>query len=135
LTFLPILARPGGFDVCFDNVDGDIMDAAQLSLNQFARVAIRSYIPIYNQPDAPGPRNLWQLVAKNVNIKRFVVSDYRKQFGQGVEELQQWVSEGRIKFEQEVVEGLDNVLSVFLRLFDDSNHKKLMIRIPEDRAL
>ena len=63
------------------------------------------------------------------------MSDYRKQFGQGVEELQQWVSEDRIKLKDEVVEGLDNVLSAFLKYFDGSNNEKLMIRIPEDRVL
>jgi NADPH-dependent curcumin reductase CurA len=124
-------ACPQGVDVYFDNVGGEILDAALLCLNQFARVAVCGWISTYNVADAPGPRNLWQLVARSVTIQGFTVLDYMDRFGEGVEQLAEWLMAGKIKYREEVVDGLDNILPTFLRLFDGSNQGKLIIRIPE----
>ena len=116
----------------FDNVGGEIFDAALLCLNKFARVAVCGWISTYNVPDAPGPTNLWQLVAQSVTIQGFVVIDYMDRFGEGIAQLAEWVMAGDIKFREEVVDGLDNILPAFLKLFDGSNQGKLLIRIPEE---
>ena len=125
-------ACPEGVDVYFDNVGGEILDAALLCLNKFARVAVCGWISTYNVPDAPGPANLWQLVAQSVTIQGFVVIDYMDRFGEGIAQLAEWVMAGDIKFKEEVVDGLDNILPAFLKLFDGSNQGKLLIRIPEE---
>ena len=125
-------ACPEGVDVYFDNVGGEILDAALLCLNKFARVAVCGWISTYNVPDAPGPTNLWQLVAQSVTIQGFVVIDYMDRFGEGIAQLAEWVMAGDIKFREEVVDGLDNILPAFLKLFDGSNQGKLLIRIPEE---
>ncbi|MEZ5571527.1 MAG: NADP-dependent oxidoreductase [Halioglobus sp.] len=125
-------ACPGGVDVYFDNVGGEIFDATLLCLNKFARVAVCGWISTYNTPDAPGPRNLWQLVAESVTIQGFTVLDYLDRFAEGIGQLAQWVMAGELKYREEVVDGLDNVLPTFLRLFDGSNQGKLVIRLPEE---
>lgn len=125
-------ACPDGVDVYFDNVGGEILDAALLCLNKFARVAVCGWISTYNVADAPGPTNLWQLVAQSVTIQGFVVIDYMDRFGEGIAQLAEWVMAGDIKFREEVVDGLDNILPTFLKLFDGSNQGKLVIRIPEE---
>jgi NADPH-dependent curcumin reductase CurA len=125
-------ACPDGVDVYFDNVGGEILDAALLCLNKFARVAVCGWISTYNVPDAPGPTNLWQLVAQSVTIQGFVVIDYMDRFGEGIAQLAEWVMAGDIKFREEIVDGLDNILPAFLKLFDGSNQGKLLIRIPEE---
>ena len=124
-------ACPEGVDVYFDNVGGEILDAALLCLNKFARVAVCGWISTYNTPNAPGPTNLWQLVAESVTIQGFVVLDYMDRFPEGVAQLAEWLMAGEIRFREEVVDGLDNVLPTFLKLFDGSNQGKLVIRIPE----
>lgn len=126
-------ACPDGVDVYFDNVGGEILEAALACLNKFARVAVCGWISTYNIPDAPGPQasKLWQLVANSVTIRGFVVIDYMDRFAEGVEQLAQWVMEGKLKYREEVVDGLDNILPTFLQLFDGSNQGKLVIRIPE----
>lgn len=124
-------ACPAGVDVYFDNVGGEILDAALLCLNKHARVAVCGWISTYNVADAPGPTNLWQLVAKSVTIQGFVVIDYMDRFGEGVAQLAEWLMAGKLQFREEVVDGLDNVLPTFLKLFDGSNQGKLVIRIPE----
>ena len=124
-------ACPQGVDVYFDNVGGDILDAALMCLNKFARVAVCGWISTYNDPDAPGPKNLWQLVAQSVTVQGFVVLDYQDRFSEGIEQLAGWVMAGKLKFREDIVDGLDNVLPTFLRLFDGSNSGKLIIRNPE----
>ncbi|MFT4614958.1 MAG: NADPH-dependent curcumin reductase CurA [Bacteroidia bacterium] len=125
-------ACPDGVDVYFDNVGGEILDAALLCLNKYARVAVCGWISTYNIPDAPGPKNLWQLVAQSVTVQGFVVIDYLDRFPEGIAQLAEWVVSGQLKFREEIVDGLDNTLPTFLRLFDGSNKGKLVIRIPED---
>jgi NADPH-dependent curcumin reductase CurA len=124
-------ACPEGVDVYFDNVGGEILDAALLCLNKYARVAVCGWISTYNTADAPGPTNLWQLVAQSITIRGFVILDYLERFPEGIAQLAEWVMTGQLKFREEVVDGLDNVLPTFLRLFDGSNQGKLVIRIPE----
>jgi len=126
-------ACPAGVDIYFDNVGGDMLEAALACLNRFARVVVCGWISTYNDRDAPGPsaRSLWQLVANSVTIQGFVVLDYLDRFGEGVAQLAEWLVAGRLQFREEVVDGLDNVLPAFLRLFDGSNRGKLLLRIPE----
>lgn len=125
-------ACPDGVDVYFDNVGGEIFDAALLCLNKFARVAVCGWISTYNEPDAPGPKNLWQLVAESVTIQGFVVIDYMERFSEGIAQLAEWVMAGKLQFREDVVDGLDNILPAFLKLFDGSNQGKLVVRLPED---
>ncbi|MEH6635641.1 MAG: NADP-dependent oxidoreductase [Halioglobus sp.] len=122
---------PNGVDVYFDNVGGEILDAALLCLNKFARVAVCGWISTYNIPHAPGPVNLWQLVAQSVTVQGFVILDYLDRFPEGIGQLLAWFAAGDIKCREELVDGLDQVLPTFLRLFDGSNQGKLVIRIPQ----
>ena len=124
-------ACPDGVDVYFDNVGGDILDAALLCLSKHARVAVCGWISSYNSDQAPHLKNLWQLVAESVTVQGFVVLDYLERFPEGIAQLTEWVMSGQLKFREDVVDGLDQVLPTFLRLFDGSNQGKLVIRIPE----
>ena len=126
-------ACPAGVDVYFDNVGGEILEAALLALNKFARVAVCGWISSYNDKESEknGPANLWQLVAKSVRIEGFVVLDYVDRFPEGIGQLVEWVMAGKIKFKEEVVDGLDNILPTFRKLFDGSNQGKLIMHLPD----
>jgi NADPH-dependent curcumin reductase CurA len=71
-------------------------------------------------------------VAESVTLQGFTVLDYMDRFGEGVAQLAQWVTAGELKYREEIVDGLDNILPTFLRLFDGSNQGKLIIRIAEN---
>ena len=124
-------ACPDGVDVYFDNVGGDILDAALANMNKHGRVAVCGWISTYNSAELPPLKNLWQLVAESVTMQGFVVLDYLERFPEGIAQLAQWVMTGQLQFREEIVDGLDEVLPTFLRLFDGSNQGKLVIRIPE----
>ncbi len=124
-------ACPEGVDMYFDNVGGEILEAALLCLNQFARVTVCGWISSYNDQQAPAVSNLWQLVARSVTMRGFAVPDYVARFPEGVAQLAEWVMAGKIHFREDVIDGLENVLPTFMRLFDGSNQGKLVLRIPE----
>ncbi len=60
-------------------------------------------------------------MAKSVTIHGFTVLDYLDRFGEGIGQLVQWLMAGKLYYREEIVDGLDNILPTFLRLFDGSN--------------
>ncbi|TDG14856.1 NADP-dependent oxidoreductase [Seongchinamella unica] len=125
-------ACPDGVDVYFDNVGGEILDAALRQMNRFGRVVVCGWIASYNADEVPHLKNLWQLVARSVTLRGFVVLDFLERFPEGVAQLAQWVMDGKLQSREEIIDGLDNVLPGFLRLFNGSNQGKLVLRIPEE---
>lgn len=128
----PALARacPNGIDVYFDNVGGEQLDAALARINLHARVVICGFISQYNSEEpASGPRNYTALLVQRARMEGFLVLDYVKEFEPAVIELAQWVLAGKIKYREDVVDGLENAPSALLRLFDGSNTGKLIIKI------
>jgi NADPH:quinone reductase len=125
-------ACPGGVDVYFDNVGGDILDATLSRMNKHGRIAVCGWISTYNADELPHLKNLWQLVAESLTLQGFVVLDYLDRFPEGIAQLVEWMMEGKLKFREEQVDGLDNVLPTFLKLFDGSNQGKLVLRLPEE---
>lgn len=123
-------ACPQGVDVYFDNVGGEILDATLLNLNKDARVVFCGAISSYNstQP-VPGPFNFWQILARSATVEGYLVSDYLDRFPEGIEQMRQWVGEGRIRFREQVVDGLENTLDAFNLLFEGRNEGKLLVRL------
>lgn len=125
-------ACPAGVDVYFDNVGGEILDGALSCMNKHGRIAVCGWISSYNADELPHLQKLWQLVAESLTLRGFVVLDYLDRFPEGIAQLAEWVMGGKIKFREDIVEGLDEVLPTFLRLFDGSNQGKLILKLPED---
>lgn len=125
-------ACPDGVDVYFDNVGGEILDGALSCMNKFGRVAVCGWIASYNAQELPHLKNLWQLVAESVTIRGFVVLDFLDRFPEGIGQLVEWLMAGKLQFKEEIVDGLDNVLPTFMKLFDGSNQGKLVLRLPEE---
>lgn len=123
-------AAPNGVDVHFENVGGDILDAALLSLNHKGRVVLCGLISEYNA--APhGARNLWQLIVQSATIEGFLVKDYIPRFAEAIGPLAQWVREGRLRMDEHVDKGIENALPAFLRLFEGSNDGKMILQIAD----
>jgi NADPH-dependent curcumin reductase CurA len=123
-------ACPDGIDVYFDNVGGEITDAVFTQLNTDARVAICGQIALYNATERPtGPRKLMTLIEKTARIEGFLVFDYVSRFGAATERLGQWVSEGKIQYEETVTEGFENVPEAFIGLFEGENIGKQIVSV------
>jgi len=123
---------PDGIDINFENVGGDIMDTILTRLNDFARMPLCGLISSYNATEpVPGPYNFSMLLMRHVTLKGFIVTDYIDRFPEGMQAMGQWLMEGKIKFETDIVDGLENAPAALDRLFTGKNLGKLAVKVSE----
>jgi NADPH-dependent curcumin reductase CurA len=121
---------PAGIDVYFDNVGGEILDAVLAQINLHARVALCGAISQYDTAElSPGPRNFLNLIPQRGRVEGFILLDYRDRFPDAIVQLVQWVQEGRIRYAEDVVDGLENAPAAFRKLFSGQNTGKLIVRV------
>ncbi|MRX74306.1 zinc-binding dehydrogenase [Bacillus lacus] len=123
---------PDGVDVYFENVGGEISDAVFYHLNKFARVPVCGAISAYNKEERDiGPRIQTTLIKSSALMKGFVVGDYSSRFGEASKELGKWVREGKLKYEETIQEGFENIPDAFLGLFKGENIGKQLVKVAE----
>src|SRR6476469_283743 len=107
---------PDGINVYFDNVGGEILDAALANLAWGARVVLCGAISQYNaEGGMQGPKNYMMLLVKRARMQGFLVFDYVKQYGDALGEMAGWLADGRLKAREEIVEGsIDDFLETLL---------------------
>jgi NADPH-dependent curcumin reductase CurA len=124
---------PRGIDIYFDNVGGDILDAALASLARNARVVICGAISQYNAIDGMrGPANYMSLLVNHATMTGFVVSDYGDRYAEGAREMAEWLGAGKLKSREDVAEGFDTFPDTLLRLFKGENTGKLVLKVAGD---
>ncbi len=109
-----------GVDVYFDNVGGELADAAILSMNRGGRIAIAGQVAEYNLDEPRGVRHIMEAVERRLRIEGFVVWDYLSDFRPAIEEMAGWIREGKLKFTEHVVDGFDKAPAAFCDLFSGS---------------
>lgn len=125
-------ACPNGIDVYFDNVGGSISDAVMPLLNFQARIPLCGQISLYNLEKADvGPRILPYILKTSSLLKGFIVSDYAPRFREGVTQLGQWIAEGKLKYSENIIEGLENTPRAFLGLFHGENMGKQLVKVAD----
>ncbi len=127
-----------GIDVYFENVGGAVFDAVLPLLNEGARVPLCGLIASYNQhvplerPDQMG-KLMRILLTKRITVRGFIISaDYGPRFGEFFTQMSMWVRDGRIKYREDIVDGLENAPEAFIGLLEGKNFGKLIIRMPEE---
>jgi NADPH-dependent curcumin reductase CurA len=120
---------PDGINVFYDNVGGEILEAALANLASLGRVAICGAISGYNSGALPPLKNYMMLVLKNATMGGFLLGRFSKRFPEGTAQLAEWVKDGKLKFAVDVQEGFENVPATFLRLFHGQNLGKQLCRI------
>ena len=121
---------PKGVDIYFDNVGGEISDAVISNLNFHARITVCGQISLYNSAEIPvGPRLQPMLLTKSVLMQGYIVSNYQSQFPEALGHLAKWVKEGKIKFEETIVHGFDQLPTAFLKLFKGANIGKMIVEV------
>jgi hypothetical protein len=122
-------SAPDGIDVYFDNVGGEQLEAAITRMNPFGRVALCGAISVYNATEPrPGPRNLSLAVGKQLTLRGFLVTSYghlRKQFAA---EMTGWLGDGRIRYDETIVDGLENAVDAFVGMLRGENTGKMLVR-------
>jgi len=127
------LACPRGVDVYYENVGGAILDAVLGLVNPFARIALCGMISQYNlEVPPPGPANIRNMVGNRVLMQGFIISDHMKRYPEFVAEVGGWLTAGRIKYQETVVDGIDRAVTAFLGLFSGDNTGKMIVRLGPD---
>lgn len=124
-------ACPDGIDVYFDNVGGDILEAALFRMNDMGRIACCGAVSQYDG-DAPkhGPRGIPGLiVTKRLRVQGFIVSDFYAKRDAAMAELGQWVADGKIKVQEDIIDGLENTPAALIGLLAGENRGKRMVRV------
>jgi NADPH-dependent curcumin reductase CurA len=121
---------PNGIDVFFDNVGGEILDAALARIARGARVVICGSISSYNLAELPpGPKHYYRVVAQRARIQGFVILDYAARFPAAMQEMADWVKAGQIVYEKDVQKGFENVPRTLLRLYSGENFGKQLLEL------
>ncbi|SFC86804.1 hypothetical protein SAMN05443252_107136 [Bacillus sp. OV322] len=122
-------ACPDGIDVYFDNVGGEITDAVFTLLNKNARIPLCGSISSYNvEGEDLGPRIQTAMIKTSALMKGFTVGDYASRFKEGAAQLGKWLQEGKLQYEETIIEGFENTPEAFLGLFKGTNLGKQLVK-------
>lgn len=121
---------PNGIDVIFENVGGDVLNAALSLIRLRGRVVLCGLISQYNATEAPR-LNLGPALVQRARIEGFIVMDYLERSEEAVSKLIEWHRSGQLSYAVDVVDGLENAPRALGRLFDGTNTGKLIVRVGE----
>ncbi|WP_406042702.1 NADP-dependent oxidoreductase [Micromonospora sp. NBC_00898] len=123
-------AAPDGIDVYFDNVGSEHLEAAISALNLHGRVAVCGMIAQYNSSEPPAaPRNLALVIGKRLTLRGFLVNDHGHLRDQFVQEMSGWLRDGKISYDETVVDGIENAPEAFLGVLRGENLGKMLVRV------
>jgi len=123
-------AAPNGVDVYFDNVGGEISDAVLKHINRFARIPVCGAIASYNDTKADLGRRVQTTLVKNSALMQgFIVGNYQEKFAEGISQLSNWLTAGKIVGTETIVEGFDQIPQAFIDLFDGKNSGKMIVKV------
>ncbi len=125
-------ACPDGIDVYFDNVGGRVLDAVLRLVNVGARIPLCGLIAEYTALEPPPGSNRRPVLFNRVTIRGFIVSDHVHREPQFLEDMGRWVREGRVRYREDIVEGLARAPEAFIGLLEGRNFGKLLVRVGPD---
>ena len=124
------LAAPDGIDVYFDNVGGEMLEAALSALRVNGRIIACGGISGYNaETPRPGPSNLFNITTKRLTMKGLIVSDWLSCRGEFEQVVGDYYRSGKLRSQETVVVGIDKAVSAFLGLFTGKNIGKMIVKL------
>jgi NADPH-dependent curcumin reductase len=122
-------ACPAGIDVYFENVGGGVQQTVWPLLNDFARIPVCGLIAQYNSTTPiPGP-DMFSVLRKRLTVRGFIVSDFAAKQADFLRDAGEWVRTGRLKYREDVVEGLENAPAAFLGMLQGKNFGKMLVKV------
>ena len=122
-------AVPDGIDCYFENVGGEILDAALRRMNAFSRIAVCGLISQYNATEPYGVKNFQSILTNRIRMQGFIVSDRMELWPKALPELVGWVAGGKIKYRETVAQGLENAPKAFIGLLKGENLGKQLVKL------
>lgn len=128
-------ACPGGVDIYWENVGGEVLRAVLPLLNRFARVPLCGFVAHYNDRSLPeGPDRsllLWgAILSKRLRVQGFIVDDFAEDAGAFHREVAPWIRDGTIRWREDVVDGLERAPGQLVRVLRGETFGKALVRLP-----
>lgn len=121
---------PNGIDVDFENVGGDIFHAVFRKMNNFGRVVMCGAISEYNDTTPkPGPEKMFSIIQRRLKIEGFIISDHMQSMGDFVRDVAGWIQQGKVRYRETVVDGLEKAPQAFMGLLKGENFGKLIVKV------
>jgi len=131
-------ACPNGVDVYFDNTGGAISDAVIQHLNIGARIVICGTMGIPDvgpgEPPPQGPRPNRALLVARARMQGFLVLDHMRRADEAVAELSDWLREGRLRYAEDIADGLENAPASLVRVLAGGNRGKMLVRVADQAS-
>ncbi len=124
---------PDGLDIYFENVGGKHLQAALAVMNMHGRIPLCGMISQYNDIEpTPGPTNLSSAIGKRIKLQGFIVTDFMARNNEFYRDMRQWIGEGKITWEETIIEGLENASKAFIALFTGEKLGKIIVKVNSD---
>jgi NADPH-dependent curcumin reductase CurA len=122
-------ACPRGVDVVFENVGGEILDTTLTLMNTYSRVIVCGLIAEYSRPEPYGYRNLRAVLVNRIRMQGMIVFDWKERYGEALAGLAARLAEGKLKYRESIVEGIDNAPAALIALLKGENFGKQLVRL------
>lgn len=129
-------ACPNGIDVYFENVSGKVWDAVLPLFNEFARVPVCGLIAMYNAFGAPEGRDrlplaMGSILSKSLTVRGFIQREFVDHRPDFYRDMEKWIAEGKVKYREDVVTGLENAPTALMGILEGKNFGKLLVRLAD----
>lgn len=122
-------ACPNGVDVYFENVGGEMLDTLLRVMNLRSRIVVCGLIAEYNATEPYGYRNLRSILVNRIRMQGMIVFDWKDRYPEGLKALSGYVAQGKLKYRESVVEGLENAPRGLIGLLKGRNFGKQLVKI------
>ena len=124
---------PDGIDVYFENVGGPQLEAALAHMRLLGRIPICGMIAHYNDTTpTPGPRNLTSMIYNRITMKGFIAGEFMHAQAEFRAEMSGWIREGKVKYQETVLTGIEQASNAFIGLFSGENDGKMLVKLAEE---
>ncbi len=120
---------PGGVDVYFDNVGGATLDALLRHMNLFSRIVVCGLISEYNATEPYGLRNIRAVLVNRIRMQGMIVFDWKERYGEAFDALSGYFADGRLKYRESVLDGLDRAPEGLIALLKGQNFGKQLVKL------
>ena len=122
-------ACPKGVDVYFENVGGEILDTMLRIMNMFSRIIVCGMIAEYNLTEPYAHKNLRSVLVNRIKMQGMIVFDWKDRYAEGIDALAGHIAQGRLKYRESVVEGIENAPKGFIALLKGGNFGKQLVKL------
>jgi NADPH-dependent curcumin reductase CurA len=122
-------ACPKGVDVYFDNVGGETLDTLLRQMNLFSRIVLCGLISDYSATEPYAIKNLRSVLVNRIKLQGMIVFDWKDRYGEALKALAGYFAEGKLKYRESVVEGLENAPKGLIALLKGQNFGKQLVKL------